>query len=655
MSPTLYSRGAPRSKNLFCEKETLQNESDVEQNFLVKLLDELGFTADYRESKKTLKQVNIGKAKKKRSYIPDFVGYLDKAHKQPVLIIDAKSSTEDAEEGVEDAQLYTGVIRRSLDAPKPAQYCIGSNGIRTIVKHYDSDKVELELSFEDFKNGNRKFSSMLLLFSKEALAKSASRADEPFEFQKPDMSEVTGIFEACHDIIRRRDGLGQEGAFYEFTKVMFVKLNEDKRLREDPEVSALVMSGRPIPMSKVRFSTYWITQNEVSEPHPVNTILFVQLREKLEDEIVQKKKKRIFAQNEKLELKPETVTEIVKLLEHFDLFGIDEDLNGRLFETFLSATMRGEKLGQFFTPRSVVEFMTYLADLKADENHIDWVLDGCCGTGGFLIEAMTVMAKQIQQRGTLTNKQKNDLLGELKDKHLVGIDKGQMPLMAQIARINMYLHEDGGSRIYFADALDKNMKIDDVLPADIKGERRELRDLFSKQKFDVVLTNPPFATPKKSKEPDEKVILEKYDLAYQSGAKSTRKLKSSLESNVMFLERYHDLLVEGGKLITVIDESVLNTYSDKAARDFIFKNFIIKAIISLPRETFRRAGANVKTSILYLEKKQSPDEGQPVTFYARSFNTGFDPDNAQKLAPSRSDLIKVILKKWKEFQRSGKL
>jgi len=44
----------------------------------------------------------------------------------------------------------------------------------------------------------------------------------------------------------------------------------------------------------------------------------------------------------------------VRRLEHTFLFGIDVDLNGRLFETFLSATMRGKDLGQFFTPRSIV-------------------------------------------------------------------------------------------------------------------------------------------------------------------------------------------------------------------------------------------------------------------------------------------------------------
>ncbi len=63
-------------------------------------------------------------------------------------------------------------------------------------------------------------------------------------------------------------------------------------------------------------------------------------------------------------MRPETIKMVVQKLQHWDRFGIDEDLNGRLFETFLNATMRGEELGQFFTPRSVVKLVTKLADVK---------------------------------------------------------------------------------------------------------------------------------------------------------------------------------------------------------------------------------------------------------------------------------------------------
>ena len=108
-------------KNKFCKLRNLRNESDVEQNFIVRLLDDLGFTDDYRETKTTLHTVKVDKGKRQRKYIPDYVCFLDKAHKRPVLVVDAKSPTDAAMSGATDAQLYASVIRRSLSAPYPVE------------------------------------------------------------------------------------------------------------------------------------------------------------------------------------------------------------------------------------------------------------------------------------------------------------------------------------------------------------------------------------------------------------------------------------------------------------------------------------------------------------------------------------------------------
>ena len=129
-------------------------------------------------------------------------------------------------------------------------------------------------------------------------------------------------------------------------------------------------------------------------------MLFKRLREELEHEIRIGRKKRIFEPNEEIRLKATTVKEVVRHLEHHDLYGIDEDLNGRLFETFLSSTMRGPELGQFFTPRSIVEFMSDLVDLQVSLQHVDLIGDLCCGTGGFLIEAMASLAEKATVFGS---------------------------------------------------------------------------------------------------------------------------------------------------------------------------------------------------------------------------------------------------------------
>lgn len=575
-----------------------------------------------------------------------------KGQTKPVIVIDAKSPTEEVDEGVSDAQMYASILRRKLKEPKPDQFCIGTNGMMLVVKNFDNDTSVITLNFEDFVENNQKYSKLKKILSQSLiLIKQKRLAEETFEFKKPDLSEIRGIFEACHNIIWRKEVMSPESAFYEFSKLMFVKLNEDKRLHNDPEIKKLIDKKIHIPNSKVHFSESWIEKNEDAEDNPVNSILFKGIRESLEWEIANKKKKRIFESNENIDLAPDTIKEVVKLIEHFDLISIDEDLNGRLFETFLSATMRGRELGQFFTPRNVVEFMTNLSDLQVTTEGADYVLDACCGTGGFLIEAMAKMIDKIHSpplSKLLTEQQQKKLRQEIQDQHLFGIDAGKKPPISRIARINMYLHGDGGSKIFFTDSLDKEPEIPKTLSVELREEREELKNILNleKKKFQVVLTNPPFAMRYKRKVKDQERILSQYELAKTKGGR----LKESLKSNVMFLERYTDLIEEGGKLLTVIDESVLNTGSDKQTRDFIFDNFYIKAIISLPRWAFFQAGSNVKTSILYLIKKENGMSlEQPYTFYAKSENIGFD-----KMKPdsSKSDL-ESILEKYHNFLKKG--
>ena len=642
----------PNAKNKFCKLKNLKNESDVEQSLLRALMEELGFTADYLETKTTVKEVNIGKRKRKRLYRPDFIGYSDKNHSRPVLVVDAKSPIEDPEDGVADAQLYASVIRRSLTKPKPDQYCIGSNGIKTVVKHYDSVTVEYELDFSDMEDGNPRFEAFKNDMNRISRARSSALQLEPFEFTKPDLDEIKGIFETCHKIIWSKEVTNPQSAFYEFSKLMFVKLKEDKRLRTDADTRKLINDGKPLPRDRVRFSVHWIETNEESEPNPVNTILFSQIRDELELEILRGRKKRMFDKDERIDLKPSTAKEVVRLVEHYDLFGIDEDLNGRLFETFLSATMRGKELGQFFTPRSVVSFMTLLADPQVAEDKVDNIIDACCGTGGFLIEAMAQMAEKVQRpplSRKLSPKERLNLIRRIRDKQLLGIDLGKNPPVARIARINMYLHGDGGSRIYFADGLDKRVRIEPTLNPELKAEREELQGLICRKatKFKIGLTNPPFAMRYKRDDPDQGLILKEYTLAKN---KKTSSIRTSLKSRVMFLERYFDLLEDGGKLVTVMDEAVLNTAKAEPIRRWLVKNFIIKAIISLPRNTFVKAESLVMTSILYLKKKYDPQEPQEELFMAISENVGHT-DSGREIR-ELSDLDS-ILSKYREFEKGA--
>ena len=443
------------------------------------------------------------------------------------------------------------------------------------------------------------------------------------------MDVVKRAFLQCHRIIWKAEKMSPQAAFVEFAKLLFVKLLEDRKLRDNATLLEMIGRGESLPATEVRFSSRWIQEQEVNDPNPVDAILFRQLVAFLENEIAQRKRKRIFEPTERLGVSPGTAKRVVQQLEHYYLFGIDEDLNGRMFEAFLAATMRGQDLGQYFTPRSVVKLITKIAHLRAKRAQIDRVIDACCGTGGFLIEALTEMRGQVWDNQSLSRSERDQLLDEVANQAIFGIDAGRNPMIARIARINMYLHGDGGSRVYMTDALRHPPEPSEHDSIEIKTEVEELRrDLTSGLNFDVALTNPPFSMDYSANVPEERSVLEIYELASLGG-----KRRGTLRSSVMFIERYWHLLKPGGRLITVIDDSVLSGKNYAPVRAFIREKFIVRGIISLHGDAFQRSGARAKTSVLYLTKRPSGDPSQPSVFVYESRHIGLD-DVTTKTRPS---------------------
>lgn len=424
---------------------------------------------------------------------------------------------------------------------------------------------------------------------------------------------------------------------------MFIKLGEDRRIND------IQQSGKMLKVDDFIFSVDWIQQQEKTTTNPFAKILFEKIRDELEQMIIDKKKKRIFDKDEKLNLKPATIKEVTELLEHIDLHGVDEDLNGRMFETFLNATVRGKQLGQFFTPRSVVKFSTELADIRVSKNEdkIEKVLDYCCGSGGFLIEAMAEMQNKIESL-PISNKEKDDLKGFIKRECLFGADVNE--IVTRIARMNMYLHSDGGSRIYrLGDSLEKEVSIPKGIDKELERDIHELKKLFDVGlKFDVALTNPPFSMDYKSDESDDLKILKEYDLAYPD--KSRTKLFKTVRSNVLFIERYHDLLNEGGRIVTILDDGALCTRSGLRFRQFVREKFIIEALISLPKNAFVNAEVHPNTSILFLRKKKHADEIESSIFIAKCENIGHN--DAGKPTLEKDELPK-ILEAYKTYKTSS--
>ena len=397
---------------------------------------------------------------------------------------------------------------------------------------------------------------------------------------KRHLDEVNSAFSWCHQHIHKKDALSQAAAFGEFVKVIFLKLLSDRRIR-DKHPELIEGDIIEVPSDDVTFSVKWLLQREKDTPNPLNSIEFRNLLTTLETQIAEKKKKRMFDASSNIDLSPDTIKGIVERLEDFYLLDVDADLNGRLFETFLNATMRGKDLGQFFTPRSIVKLATKLARLRADTDHVDIVLDACCGTGGFLIEALSDMWGKIDINASIGAKDKEKIRIRIANENIYGVDFGREPPVARIARINMYLHGDGGSKIFQADALDKKITEYANDSTELKVEKTTLRELFQAGEFaDVVLTNPPFAKTYDRKDEVGKALLKNYELAVdRKGSKEIP--KDSLRSSVMFLERYYDLLKKGGRLITVIDDSILGSRTYASVRE-VHKGQVHRSRRSIP-------------------------------------------------------------------------
>ena len=513
------------------------------------------------------------------------------------------------------------------------------------------------LAFADLIDGNVAFDNFRADMSRDALKVTAPKTDDRcFKLRSVAPVELPAIFEACHRSIWKAEKRSPASAFYEFSKVMFVKLDEDRRLREYMAVNGI--SDGAVPADAVRFSVGWIERMENTTDNPIDAILFTQLTKNLETQIAKGEKKRIFELGEGIQLAPETVKAAVSLLQHLDLYTVDDDLNGRLFETFLTATMRGKALGQFFTPRAVVKFMVQMAKLRSSSSAMDVVLDGCCGTGGFLIEAMAVMTDKVNNSRSITATEKGTLLDLLRKEALWGIapHAGKDPQMARIARLNMLLHKDGGSRIYFADALDKRLDEERGLPLPIQLETDELRTeiVRGNRRFSCILSNPPFSMTYEQSKPNERTILRDYELATDVSGK----LRSSLRSSVMFLERYHDLLTDntddlgGGRLVTIMDESVLNTLTSRPFREYLLDKFILRAVIALPRNTFVKAQGSVKTSVIYLRKRAESSETQADVFMSICTNVGHSDSGKER---SHLNQLPQILSTFNHFESLGAL
>lgn len=601
-----------------------ENEAHVETRLLAPLFQELGYPPTSILPKESVPKLNAYEGSQIRSLEVDFI-LLDPDN-QASTVVEAKAPSGNISKYWGQAASYALSYNQQLPSDeKGIEFLLLSNGHMTTLYSHDRSHPIVTLRLDDFSSGSPPLIA-LKNYIRYKSRKEMQGHEEFFETIPP--AELNLLFDECHNIIWKKEKLSPTDAFYEFCKFVFMKIQEDRK-RVDGT-----------PRSEVPLTLSWLTSTEPTSRHPVRDILFVGLRTELEDAI-RRGKKRIFEPGETFRLSASTCKELIARFENINLSAIDEDLNGRMFERFLNQAVRGKELGQYFTPRPVVDFMTRIALHDCDITDPPRVIDACAGTGGFLIEAMAYLLAAVRNDNRLTNFEKEELGKRICDEQLFGIEANER--VSRIARVNMYLHGDGGSHVFLGDGLDSAPAIESDMKTERKDEITEHGEKIRPDSYDLAITNPPFSMKYSADNEDENRILQQREIS--QGLKSVK-------SNLLFLDRYHELLKPGGELLIVIDDTVLNGPSQTQVREWILDKFVLLGVHSLPFNAFFKAKANIKTSILHLRKKQRNNEVQGYVFMSITNNIGHD--NHSRDTIERNNLVDVLMTYF-EWKRTGQI
>ncbi len=207
-----------------------------------------------------------------------------------------------------------------------------------------------------------------------------------------------------------------------------------------------------------------------------------------------------------------------------------EDVLGRFYGEFMSYSGGdGQSLGIILTPKHITQLMCDLVQVKPS----DKVFDPCCGTGGFLVAAMSKMFDQAHAESQRVQIKRNNL-------HGIEMNEG----MFSIATTNMILRGDGKSNLLCDDFFDHS--------------DAELR----KHKFTVGLMNPPYSV--------------------------------ATHTELQFISHLLDSLDKGARCAVIVPQSTMvgKTRIDSDEKAYILRNHKLEGVITLNTQTFFGVGVN---------------------------------------------------------------
>ena len=458
-------------------------------------------------------------------------------------------------------------------------------------------------------------------------------------------------FKTCHNHIYVNEGMQKQPAFFELLKVIFCKIEDERNI--------------PKPLD------FYATSEERSN---LDGQLTVKNRiDRIFDRVKKEKKNaKIFEPNDSIKLLPRTLSYIVSELQKYSLLNTRIDIKGKAYEEIVGANLRGDR-GEFFTPRNVMNMVVEMINPTMDEK----VLDSSCGTGGFLVTAMTHAMKQLEIDFIKdTGKEKDDWddyekrifqdkISDMAMNNYYGFDIN--PDLVKATKMNMVMNNDGSGNILQTNSLlPPHEWTDDFktrLSNALQIKKESIKNKNDIAFFDVIVTNPPFG----SKIPiKDHAILNQFELAriWTQNKKSgkwvmTDRYQSSVSPEILFIERCYQFLKPGGRMGIVLPDALLGSPGTGYIREWLIKNTKIIASIDLHEDTFQ-PGNGTQTSVLILQKK-TPDEisieessGQMADYniymaivdkigHDKRGNTLFkrDKDGNEIMIPEKQTVIKI--------------
>lgn len=351
------------------------------------------------------------------------------------------------------------------------------------------------------------------------------------------------------------------------------------------------------------------------------------------------------------------------------LLDLTGDVLGRVFDVLLRGKYENKGgMGIYLTPRQVTEAAVEMVmhDLKKQGSSkiigkdpktgipTLRILDPACGSAGFLIKALEEIKNYMLYELAGNKEHHKAQFKEMLNHCFVGADRSSGMVLK--ARINMALRGALKAPIF--------QTLNSLSNTNLKPES-----------FDVIITNPPFKKGGISiKDKDGKYLIEELyssdidedgnnrmssdglSLGSKPNNKGIWRPVNSVDPAVLFIDRCLQLLKPGGLMMMVVPDGILSNSGDQYIREYIMgkKNSVtgefeggkavLKAVVSLPQETFKLSGAGAKTSLLYVKKKEHPGEKQGPVFMAVADEVGFEVKNNVEvpLGNDRNDLLKIV-------------